>query len=77
MADKQDRLAEILADHNGAHPDRTYVTLVSNPDIYWLITENGRLRAALEELVHIGPSSTMGDFKRAQARGLEVLGRDG
>jgi hypothetical protein len=33
-----------------------------------------RLRASLEELVQIGPSSTMGDFKRAKARAVEALG---
>jgi hypothetical protein len=39
-----DRLAEILAAHNGANPDRAYVSFVSGPDTYWLICEVERLR---------------------------------
>jgi len=42
-------------------------------EIERLREDNARLRAALEDLVQIGPSSTMGDFNRAQARAREVL----
>ncbi len=38
-------------------------------------SENGRLRAALERLVDIGPAATLKEWRDAQAAGAEVLGR--
>jgi chromosome segregation ATPase len=72
LAEAESERAELRADNQRLRE----ALLDAARDVDTRQAEINRLQAVLEELLQIGPSSTMGDFKRVQARAREALGSD-